>query len=168
MADAPGAVTRHLRMDAAMSRRSHAPPLSRPAAAPSNHPVSGFRFPFEFMYCGRVEHPCSTAADQGWSALPKAKSFQVTGDGHGSLEFRRQPQDPEADGRRLNGRPPNGRCPGGRHPSPENGCSYVVTRSRPYLSQPPEMCRANPSSPRCSPQRSPRCSPLIFAPLHRP
>ena len=32
--------------------------------------TSGFRSPFEFMYCGRAKHPCLAAADQGWSALP--------------------------------------------------------------------------------------------------
>jgi len=32
------------------------------------------------LYLGRVEHPCSTAADQGWSALPNARSsFPVSG-----------------------------------------------------------------------------------------
>ena len=29
---------------------------------------------------GRVEHPCSTAADQGWSALPRDKTQRETGD----------------------------------------------------------------------------------------
>jgi len=29
---------------------------------------------------GRVEHPCSTAADQGWSALPRDKNQRETGD----------------------------------------------------------------------------------------
>jgi len=37
-------------------------------------------------YMGRVEHPCSTAADQGWSALPRLEISHGRHDGDTSRE----------------------------------------------------------------------------------
>ncbi len=37
-------------------------------------------------YMGRVEHPCSTAADQGWSALPRQETSYATHKGDSPQE----------------------------------------------------------------------------------